>query len=70
MEELALLKQEQQIRTQPLPNMVHAQILLPDQQEMFRRGEALDFPADLAHAVGVAKAAFSTASLVMLRAIR
>ena len=70
MEELALPKQEQQIRTQPLPNMVHAQILPPDQQEMFRRGEALDFPADLVYAAGVAKAAFSAASLVMLQPVR
>ena len=43
-EELALPKQEQLIQTQPLPNMVHAQIPLPDLPRMFRLGEALDFP--------------------------
>ena len=58
MEELALPKQEQPIQIQPSPNMVHAQIPLP---EMFRLGEALDFPADLVHVAGVAKAAFSAA---------
>jgi hypothetical protein len=60
-EELALPKQEQQIQTQPLPNMVHAQIPLPDLPEMFRPGEAPDFPADLVHMARIAKAAFSTA---------
>jgi len=41
--------------------MVHAQIPLLDLPEMFRLGEALDFPVDLVHVVGVAKAAFSAA---------
>ena len=61
MEEPALPKREQQIQTQPSPNMVHAQIPLPDLLEMFRLGEALGFPADLVHVAGVAKAAFSAA---------
>jgi hypothetical protein len=61
-EELALPKQKQPMQTQPLPNMVHAPILLPDLLEMFRLGEALDFPADLVHAAGVAKSAFSGAA--------
>jgi hypothetical protein len=47
--------------TQPLPNMVHAPTPLPDLLEMFRLGEALDFPADLVHAAGGAKSAFSAA---------
>jgi len=64
MEELALPKQEQQIQTQPLPNMVHVRIPLPDLPGMFRLGEALDFPADLVHEAGVAKAAFSAGLLV------
>jgi hypothetical protein len=57
MEELTLPKQERLIQTQPLPNMVHAQIPLPDLPVMFRLGQALDFPADLVHMAGVAKAA-------------
>jgi len=52
MKELALPRQEQLIRTQPLPNMVHAQIPLPDLPEMFRLGEALGFPAELVHVAG------------------
>jgi len=56
-EELALPTPEQLIQTQPLPNMVHAQILLPDLPEMFRLGEALDLPVDLVHLAGIAKAA-------------
>ncbi len=61
MEELALPKQEQPIQIQPSPNMVHAQVPLPDLPGMFRLGETLDFPADLVHVAGVAKAAFSAA---------
>jgi len=61
MEELALPKQEQPIQIQPSPNMVHAQIPLPNRPEMFRLGEALGFPADLVHMAGVAKTAFSVA---------
>jgi hypothetical protein len=41
-----------------LPSMLHAQMLLPDQAEMFRLGEALEFPAELVRAAGVAKPAF------------
>jgi hypothetical protein len=59
MKELALPRRERLLQTQPLPNMVHAQIPLPDLPGMFRLGEALDFPADLVHEAGVAKAAFS-----------
>ncbi len=44
MKELALPRQEQLIQTQPLPNMVHVRIPLPDLPGMFRLGEALDFP--------------------------
>ncbi len=58
-EELALPKQEQPMQTQPLPNMARAQIPLPDLLEMSRLGEALDLPADLVHAAGEAKSAFS-----------
>jgi len=60
-EELALPRQEQLIQTQLLPNMVHAQVRLPDLPGMFRLGEALDSPADLMHVAGVAKAAFNAA---------
>jgi len=59
MKELALPRREQLIQTQPSPNMVHAQVPLPDLPGMFRLEEALGFPADLVHVVGVAKAAFS-----------
>jgi hypothetical protein len=59
MEELALPKQEQPIQTQPLPNMEHAQVRLLDLPAMCRLGKALDFPAELVHVAGVAKAAFS-----------
>jgi len=47
------------MQTEPLPNMVRAQIPLPDLVEMSRLGEALDLPADLVHAAGEAKSAFS-----------
>jgi len=69
-EELALPKQEQQIQTQPLQNMVHGQIPLPDLPGMFRLGEALVFPAELVHAAGVAKSAFKRGSLSNLQLIR
>jgi hypothetical protein len=62
MEEPTLPKQERLIRTPPLPNMLHAQILPPDLAGMFRLGEALEFPAELAHVAGVAKTAFSAPS--------
>jgi hypothetical protein len=55
MKDLALPKQEQLIQTLPLPNMVHAQIPLPDLQGTFRLGEALDFPVELGHVAGAAK---------------
>ena len=61
MKELALPRREQLIQTQPLPNMEHARVPLPDLPGMFRLGEALDFPADLAREAGVVKAAFSAA---------
>jgi hypothetical protein len=61
MKEPALPKREQQIRTQPSPNMVHAQIPLADLQEMFRLGEALDCPADLVGEAVPTKSAFSAA---------
>ena len=61
MEELALPKQEQLIRTQPLPNIVHVRTALPDLLGVFRLGEALDFPADLVREAGVVKAAFNPA---------
>jgi hypothetical protein len=41
--------------------MLHAQIPLPDLQEMFRLAEALDFPVDLVGVAGVTKLAFSAA---------
>jgi hypothetical protein len=62
MEELKLLKQGRLIQTPPLPSMLHAQMLLPDQAGMFRLGEALEFPAELVRAAGVAKPAFSALS--------
>jgi hypothetical protein len=58
MEELTLPKPDRLIQTQPLPNTVHAQIPLPDRPEMFRLGEALEFPAELVHLAGVPKSAF------------
>jgi hypothetical protein len=50
--------------------MLDARVSLPDLQEMFRLGEALDCPVDLVHVAGVAKATFSAALSIMLQLIR
>jgi hypothetical protein len=70
MEEPTLPKRERLIRIPPLPNMLHAQMLLPDLAGMFRLGEAMELPAELVHVAGVAKPAFSASSLIRLQPIQ
>jgi hypothetical protein len=48
------------MQTKPLPNTPHARIPPPPNlPEMFHLEEVLDFPAQEAHVVGLAKSAFS-----------
>jgi hypothetical protein len=70
MEEPTLPKRERLIRTPPLPNMLHAQMLLPDLAGMFRLGEAMEVPAELVHVAEVAKPAFRASSLIRLQPIQ
>ena len=52
------------MQTKPLPNTPHARMPpLPNLPEMFRLEDVMDFPAQEAHLVELAKAAFSVPSL-------
>ena len=61
---LALLKPDPLMQTKPLPNTPRARMPAPAHlPEMFRLADAMDFPAQEADLVDLAKAAFSVAAL-------
>jgi hypothetical protein len=64
MEELALPRQEQLIQNTAFAEYDPRTNTSTGPTGDVRLGEALDFPADLVHVAGVAKVAFSAASLI------